>query len=196
MKPERTLIIGIDIDGTVTEPSSIVPLMNESFGKHLRYEDCFAYNLATVYNITEEAFADWLDKNGERLYDEAPVHGTADAVLRNWYHQHRLVYISAREARHRDVTLNWFSRYQIPYHELDLIGSHDKLAAARKWRVDLFLEDRLENALQLSEDLEIPILLFDTPYNQGTLPELVHRVYSWEQVDTLVKSWPIKHILR
>ncbi|MEJ8544018.1 5' nucleotidase, NT5C type [Brevibacillus borstelensis] len=195
MKPERTLTIGIDIDGTVTEPSSIVPLMNESFGKHLRYEDCFVYNLAKVYDISDEAFADWLDKHGERLYDEAPVHGTADSILRSWFGRHRLIYISAREARHRDVTLNWFSRYQIPFHELDLIGSHDKLAAAQKWRVDLFLEDRLENALQLSEALEIPVLLFDTPYNQGTLPELVHRVHSWEQVDALVESLPIKRLL-
>ncbi|EMT52167.1 5' nucleotidase, NT5C type [Brevibacillus borstelensis] len=195
MKPERTLTIGIDIDGTVTEPSSIVPMMNESFGKHLRYEDCFVYNLAEVYGISDEAFVDWLDKHGERLYDEAPVHGTADLILRSWFNRHRLIYISAREARHREVTLNWFSRYRIPFHELDLIGSHDKLAAAQRWHVDLFLEDRLENALQLSEALEIPILLFDTPYNQGTLPELVHRVHSWEQVDALVESLPIKRLL-
>ncbi|QQE75598.1 hypothetical protein KDJ56_06435 [Brevibacillus composti] len=189
MKPETTLRIGIDIDGTVTEPSSIVPMMNESFGKHLRYEDCFAYDLAKVYNITEEAFQDWLSKHGERLYNEAPVHGTADSVLRGWYPHHRLIYISAREARHRDVTLNWFSRYHIPFHEVDLIGSHDKLAAAKKWQVDLFLEDRLENALQLSEELQIPILLFDTPYNQGSLPALIHRVHSWEQVEELVRTF-------
>jgi uncharacterized HAD superfamily protein len=187
MKPEKSLTIGIDIDGTVTEPSSIVPLMNESFGKQLRYEDCIDYNLATVYEISDEVFADWLDKHGERLYDIAPVHGAADRVLRQWYKRHKLVYISAREARHLDVTVNWFSRYQIPYHHMDLIGSHDKLAAARKWQVDLFLEDRLENALQLADALRIPVFLFDTPYNQGALPRLVHRVTSWEQVDELVE---------
>lgn len=187
MKPEKNLTIGIDIDGTVTSPSSIVPLMNESFGKDLRYEDCLEYNLANVYKITDEEFTNWLDQNGERLYDEAPVHGTADLILRDWHQRHKLIYISAREERHLDVTLNWFSRYGIPHHEVDLIGSHDKLAAAEKWRVDLFLEDRLENALQLSGALQIPVFLFDTPYNQGDLPELVHRVTSWDEVQDKVR---------
>lgn len=188
MKSEKVLTIGIDIDGTVTSPSSIVPLMNESFGRNLRYEDCFEYNLANVYNITDEEFAIWLDQYGERLYDEAPVHGTADQILRLWHQKHKLVYISAREYRHLDVTLNWFSRYEIPYHEVDLIGSHDKLSSARKWDVDLFLEDRLENALQLSDALEIPVFLFDTPYNQGTLPERIHRVHTWEEVNSMMQS--------
>jgi uncharacterized HAD superfamily protein len=187
MKPENVLTIGIDIDGTVTSPSSIVPLMNESFGKDLRYEDCLEYNLANVYKITEEEFVAWLDQNGERLYDEAPVHGTADQILRDWHEKYKLVYISAREARHLDVTLNWFSRYQIPYHEIDLVGTHDKLTSAQKWKVDLFLEDRLENALQLSEALQIPVFLFDTPYNQGPLPDLIQRVSSWDEVQEKVK---------
>lgn len=188
MKPEKVLTIGIDIDGTVTSPSSIVPLMNESFGRDLRYEDCYEYNLANVYNITDEEFDKWLDQHGERLYDEAPVHGNADHILRTWHPQFRLVYISAREDRHRDVTINWFSRYNIPFHEVDLVGSHDKLSAAKKWGVDLFLEDRKENALQLSEALQIPVFLFDTPYNQGELPSLVHRVTSWDEVQEKVRQ--------
>ncbi|MED1954503.1 hypothetical protein [Brevibacillus centrosporus] len=187
MKPEKVLTIGIDIDGTVTSPSSIVPLMNESFGKDLRYEDCFEYNLANVYKITDEEFDKWLDENGERLYTEAPVHGNADQILRGWHSHHQLIYISAREARHRAVTLDWFSRYDIPFHEVDLIGSHDKLAAAKRWRVDLFLEDRLENALQLSEALQIPVFLFDTPYNQSELPPLIHRVKTWDEVQKKVQ---------
>jgi len=188
MKTEKVLTFGIDIDGTVTSPSSIVPLMNECFGKDLRYEDCYEYNLANVYNISDAEFNDWLDQYGGRLYDESPVHGNADQILRKWYTQFKLVYISARDARHRDVTLNWFSRFDIPFHEIDLVGSHDKLAAAQKWQVDLFLEDRLENALQLSEALQIPVLLFDTPYNQATLPALVHRVTSWDDVEEKVKE--------
>ena len=195
MKATRIPTIGIDIDGTVTSPSSIVPLMNEYFGKELRYEDCREYNLAKVYQITSEEFAQWLDRYGERLYDEAPVHGTADQVLRDWFWEYNLVYISARETRHLDVTRNWFSRYNIPYHAIDLVGTHDKREAAQKWGVDLFLEDRLENALQLTEELQIPVFLFDTPYNQGNLPKLVHRVASWEEVRAKVRLFFSSQIL-
>jgi uncharacterized HAD superfamily protein len=195
MKPEKSLRIGIDIDGTVTDPGSIVSLMNESFGKNLRYEQCTDYNLAKVYDITEEEFLLWLDQHGERLYDQAPVHGAADQVLRQWHADHRLIYISAREARYMDVTMKWFERFQIPYHDIELIGSHDKVGAAQKWQVDLFLEDRLENALQLSEALTIPVFLFDTPYNQGTLPALVHRVTSWEEVRDKLNRLRLQEIL-
>ncbi|HZG13596.1 MAG TPA: hypothetical protein VE710_01130 [Candidatus Bathyarchaeia archaeon] len=190
MKREKSLTIGIDIDGTVTDPGSIVPLMNEAFGKNLAYTDCREYNLARVYNISDEEFMVWLDEYGPRLYREAPVHGLADEVLQAWHQQqlHQLVYISAREDKHRDVTLKWFERYDIPYHQIELIGSHDKCTAAKKWNVDLFLEDRLENALQLSEELGIPVLLFDTPYNQGELPPLVRRIFSWDEVAAIVKE--------
>ncbi|WP_134686991.1 hypothetical protein [Brevibacillus migulae] len=194
MKREKSLTIGIDIDGTVTDPGSIVPLMNEAFGKNLAYAECREYNLARVYNISDEEFVDWLDEYGPRLYREAPVHGMADMVLQTWHQQqlHQLVYISAREDKHRDVTLQWFERYAIPYHHIELIGSHDKLSAAKRWNVDLFLEDRRENALQLSEELGIPVLLFDTPYNQGELPALVRRIYSWDEVAAIVKEMEMK----
>lgn len=186
MKPERSLTIGIDIDGTVTDPGSIVPLMNETLGRNLRFEDCIEYNLANVYDITDDEFASWLMQYGEKLYTSAPVHGNADEILRGWYSSHRLVYISAREEKHMDVTKDWFNRFDIPYHTIELIGSHDKLAAAAKWKIDLFIEDRLENALQISESLQIPVLLFDTPYNQAELPGLVHRVFSWDEVQAKI----------
>lgn len=189
MKAKNHLTIGIDIDGTVTDPGAIVPLMNEAFGKNLLYTDCTEYNLANVYDITEQQFDDWLDQYGERLYSEAGVHGTADEILREWYaNKHRLVFISAREDKHMDVTKEWFARYDVPYHHIELLGGHDKLAAAQKWQVDLFLEDRLENALQLARALSIPVLLFDTPYNQGELPSLIHRITSWAEVPALVEQ--------
>ncbi|WP_139491334.1 5' nucleotidase, NT5C type [Brevibacillus dissolubilis] len=186
MKHNNSLTIGIDIDGTVTHPASIVPLMNQAFGKNLTLDDCFDYNLALVYNITEAEFLQWLETYGEELYRTAPVHGQADEFLRRWYDTHKLVYISAREEKHMDATQSWFSQYNIPYHEIDLVGTHDKLAAARKWQVDLFLEDRLENAVQLSEELSIPVVLFDTPYNRKPLPKLVHRVQTWPEVHELI----------
>ncbi len=183
MNTQRPLTIGIDIDGTVTCPSSIVPPMNEAFGRDLQLADCYEYNLANVYGISDEEFARWLDEYGERLYSSAPVHELADQFLRQWHGQHRLVYISARDPKHMDVTVEWFNRTHIPFHYIDLIGSHDKLKAATKWQVDLFLEDRLENALQLSDALQIPVFLFDTPYNQGALPPLIHRISSWREID-------------
>ncbi|MGO0062257.1 hypothetical protein ACTID9_19935 [Brevibacillus fluminis] len=186
MKTDRNLTIGIDIDGTVTCPSSLLPHLNQAFGKNLSLADCLEYDLANVYGVSAREMNEWFANNSDRLCRVAPVHGAADLVLREWYQKHRLVYISARHQADWDATLHWFEMREIPHHHIELIGSHDKVAAAKRWNVDMFIEDRLENALQLSEELEIPVFLFDTPYNQATLPKLVHRIYDWRELERLV----------
>lgn len=186
MKSYKNLTIGIDIDGTVTDPGSILPFMNEAFGRNLSLADCVEYNLATVYNIPEEVFDKWLDEQGEQLYRSAILHAHADEILKQWHHSHRLVYISARDEKHLPVTYEWLKRFDIPYHSVHCIGSHDKLSSAKECGVQIFLEDRKENAIQLAEELRIPVFLFDTPYNQGTLPTLVKRIRSWKEGNSLL----------
>ncbi|MGD8192251.1 hypothetical protein ACQCN2_19960 [Brevibacillus ginsengisoli] len=188
MNSYKNLTIGIDIDGTVTDPGSILPFMNEAFGKNLTLADCIEYNLATVYNIPEEVFEKWLDEQGEHLYRCATLHDVADQILKQWHQAHRLVYISARDEKHLPVTYEWLERFEIPYHSVNCIGSHDKLSSAKKWGVDVFLEDRKENAVQLAEELQIPVFLFDTPYNQGTLPSLVKRINTWKEGNILLNQ--------
>lgn len=191
MRQNKNLTIGIDIDGTVTDPGSILPFMNEAFGRNLSLADCLEYDLSNVYGIPSDELNQWFDEQGDILYGSAVLHHMADKVLQQWYQTHRLVYISARDKKHLPITFDWFERFQIPYHDVELIGSHDKISSARKWGIEVFLEDRLENALQISEELHIPVLLFDTPYNQGTLPSLVKRISSWEEGNHLLHDLPI-----
>src|SRR4051794_40540448 len=116
MNTKTSLRIGIDIDGTVTDPGCILPLLNESYGKNFTLVDCYDYNLAKVYGITQKEFTDWLAKHSNKLYAQSRMHGPANDFLQRWYDCHQLIYISARNESHRKATLDWFSRHQIPYH--------------------------------------------------------------------------------
>ena len=49
---------------------------------------------------------------------------------------------------------------------LSLLGSHDKVAKAYEFCCDIFIEDRYENAVQLSSH-GFNVLLIDCYYNQG-----------------------------
>ena len=69
-----------------------------------------------------------------------------------------------------DVTETWFSKQELQYKHIELIGSHDKVATAKKFEVDLFIEDKHDNAVAIAEECKIPVLLFDTPYNQEPIP--------------------------
>jgi uncharacterized protein len=41
----------------------------------------------------------------------------------------------------------------------------------------------------ISEELSIPVLLFNTPYNQKPIPEGVIRVNNWMEADEWVQHW-------
>jgi uncharacterized HAD superfamily protein len=63
------------------------------------------------------------------------------------------------------------------------------VAAAKKFEVDLFLEDKHDNAVAISEECKIPVILFNTPYNQDPVPKRVIRVNNWQEASAWVNQW-------
>ncbi|WP_165981010.1 5' nucleotidase, NT5C type [Macrococcus lamae] len=181
--------LGIDIDGTVTCPTALVPYLQKSFRKDLCYEDITAYDLGVVLNKTPEEMYDWFIANQEEIYINSPIAEGAAPILREWAKQHELYYISARYDYLGDITEQWFTSHDIPFHHIELTGSHDKIEAARRLNVDFFLEDKLDNAIDINQTLNIPVILFDTPYNQSELPNEVYRVKSWQEVNAVLKRY-------
>ena len=41
----------------------------------------------------------------------------------------------------------------------------------------------------IHEECNIPVLLFDTPYNQDPIPKGVIRVNNWNEANKWVKNW-------
>ncbi len=69
-----------------------------------------------------------------------------------------------------------------------MIGSHDKIAVAKKHKVDAFFEDKHDNAVMIAEELNIPVFLFDTPYNQPPVPSNVIRVNNWLEANDWIQK--------
>jgi len=176
MKRQR---LGLDIDGTVTCPSTFIPYLNEAFGKPLTLDDITQYNLAPLYGVTEEEMDGWLEENEAAIYERAPLARYALEVIDSWKDKYELFYISARGRHLYKLTERWFQRHGVHYHHIELIGSHDKVAAVRRYQLAAFFEDKYDNACAIGEECNIPVILFDTPYNQGPLPKNVIRVQNW-----------------
>jgi uncharacterized HAD superfamily protein len=184
----KTFNFGIDIDGTVTCPTTFIPHLNQSFNVNLTIEDIKQYNLAKALNITDEAFAQWLRDNESEIYKNPPLASNAKDILSNWQH-HQLIYISARHSRYETITNNWFTKLGLPYHQIHCTGDHNKIEPVLNNNIDVFFEDNFNNACQISEECQIPVVLFDTPYNKGTLPDLVSRVSGWPEAKLHVDNW-------
>ncbi|GER66912.1 putative nucleotidase YqfW [Weizmannia acidilactici] len=180
---------GIDIDGTVTSPESLVPFINEAFHIHLKYEDLTKYEITDVVDIPPETFNRWFIQSEPAIYEKSPIAEGAKEVLTKWADRFELYFISARASHLLKVTKNWFSRQQLKYHHIELIGTHHKVETAKKYDIDVFLEDKHDNAAAIAEELGIPVLLFDTPYNRDPVPKNVYRVKNWKEADEWIRRW-------
>ncbi|WP_199880624.1 5' nucleotidase, NT5C type [Bacillus massiliglaciei] len=180
---------GIDIDGTVTRPDTFVPYLNKAFQLNLTYEDINQYEFYPFVNVPKEDFRKWFIENEPIIYAESQMAEGAKDILHQWADIADLYFISARDYKLFEVTQKWFTANELNYHQIELIGSHDKIAAAKKYSVDLFLEDKHDNAVAICEECQIPVLLFNTPYNQDPVPEGVIRINSWTEAGLWVKKW-------
>lgn len=183
------LRFGIDIDGTVTCPTSLIPHINEGFQLNITLDDLTEYEITNCLPIPEDTFYQWFIKNEPKMYTESFPADGVQPVLTQWFKQHELYFISARSAHLMDVTKAWFEKYEINYHHIELVGSHNKIAAAKKFEIDLFFEDKHDNAVNISEELNIPVILFDTPYNRKPIPKNVIRVQNWKEAKDWVDQW-------
>jgi uncharacterized protein len=183
---------GIDIDGTVTCPTSLLPFINKGFGLNITLADVKQYDLTKVVNVSEDVFADWFRNNEPIIYEKSPLAKGAEDVLKTWTKNHELFFISARGPHLMENTKMWFNTKGLAYHHIELIGSHDKVATAQKYDVDIFLEDKHDNAVAIHEECDIPVLLFNTPYNQDPIPKGVIRVNDWYEANNWVNKWLLK----
>lgn len=180
---------GIDIDGTVTCPTSLVPHINKAFQLDINLEDLTEYEITNCLDIPKNTFYEWFVQAEPEIYSQSPLAIGAKSVLSKWINKYDLYFISARANTVMDVTEAWFHTHAIDYHHIELIGSHNKVSTAKKHKVDLFFEDKHDNAVAISEELNIPVILFDTPYNRKPSPDKVIRVYNWQEAEDWVENW-------
>jgi uncharacterized HAD superfamily protein len=181
--------LGIDIDGTITDPATFIPHLNQAFQKQLLYEEITQYHLPPLFGVSDHEFMEWFTKNEGNIYSNAQLADAAKEILDELGEAHQLIYISARNQVHHQLTLDWFNQQKLPYHHITLLGSHDKINMARNHAIEIFFEDKLENANDLSEELDIPVMLFNTPYNQGSIHQHVKRVQHWREARHVFNSF-------
>ncbi|WP_071460144.1 hypothetical protein [Bacillus massilinigeriensis] len=186
MKKRR---LGIDIDGTVTCPSSIIPFLNKDFELNITLQDIKEYDLLPLVSVSREEFNKWFMDNEPEIYKTSPLAIGAKYILQKWQEEHELYFISARGHHLLDVTKAWFSTHDLLFSHIELIGSHDKVETVKNFSVELFFEDKHDNAVAIHEQCGIPVILFNTPYNQDPIPEGVVRVNDWFEAKAWVDDW-------
>ncbi|MGO1988220.1 5' nucleotidase, NT5C type, partial [Mammaliicoccus vitulinus] len=128
----------------------------------------------------------WFKTNESHIYQNSPVAEGAKDILNQLKNDYELCYISARHSHLEDITKEWFNMHNIPFDQITLTGSHNKLEVTKKQNIDVFFEDKLDNAEDINHHLNIPVFLFDTPYNQKELQPGIYRIKTWHEVSPLL----------
>lgn len=181
---------GIDIDGTVTCPATLIPHINKQYNVNITLDDVVEYDFLSAFPhpVDRTQFDAWFKENEPSMYAVSELAADAKNILSAWQNRYELYYISARGENVFDITTKWFQEQCVPYDHIELIGSHDKIAAARLHEVDAFFEDKHDNAVMIAEELNIPVILFNTPYNQLAVPSNVIRVNSWLEANDWIQK--------
>lgn len=88
----------------------------------------------------------------------------------------------------KQTSIEWLEKYKMPIDSISLLGSYDKVNKAKELECDIFIENRYENAVQLSE-AGFNIILIDCNYNKGILHDSVVRLKNWYQIEIIVSDY-------
>lgn len=176
------LKIGLDIDGVVADSFSVfLRELNKHYGKDFTKID--NYNMAKLYDVAGDDLSNFFTVNMEYLYTAPkPMEGAVETI-HSWLEAgHEIIFITARRCgAEEEVTLKWFEQNGIPGNKIIFVGGASKTFAVKENGIDIFVEDFMTNALEIAV-LGVPVLLLDSPYNQGKLPKGVTRCYNWQEI--------------
>ncbi len=184
----KSLNLCIDIDGTITEPYYWIPRVNSYFNTNIQEKDAVVYEIHKILGVEADDYIKFYNLYGELLHKEAKARFGVTKMIKKLYEEHKIHFVTAREEKMKHVTLEWLTEHKIPMHSVSLLGSHDKVAKAQELKSDFFIEDRYENAIQLSQ-AGFTVLLIDCNYNRGKLPLNVIRVAGWSQIAKIIENF-------
>lgn len=199
----KHLKIGIDIDNVIADSyPHYINAFNKKFGTSVKYEEVYHfYYLEKNVGIEENLVLEFIESivHSEEFQLQIPPVINALEIIKKWIEQgFSIHYITSRPSDTKKETLKWLKnqRFWVKgvtldlYHETEHNFKHIsrinnfKKDIADKKKLDVFIEDSID----IAKSLEIPVLLFDRPWNQGKLPENVRRVRDWIEIESIVSE--------
>ncbi|TEB04602.1 5' nucleotidase, deoxy (Pyrimidine), cytosolic type C protein (NT5C) [Pelotomaculum schinkii] len=182
--------VGVDIDGVLADSLPLwVKELNDYFKQNKSLQQIQLQDVCRTYGITGEELLGFLHDRGRFLMTSPPPLPGASYYLNQIKKSHDIFIVSARDEKYGRETRDWLHKNSLPFDEILLLGSHDKREACLTNDLNVLIEDTLKISVEVSA-AGVPVLLMDAPYNQGVLPGLVYRTYSWQEIYRTIADEP------
>lgn len=192
------MVIGIDADGVLTDMAGFNFKYGEKFFGHgpvdptgYKTRDIFGESKAREFFFGLRYFYEYCCRLAPRE-NAAEVCRSFDSA------GHELYVITARKfsamksplgSLSRKMFRSWILKNQLPIRDImfcpEVNTPMQKLEYCRSISADIMIEDNSETAFYLAEN-GMKVLLFDAPYNRGTVHENITRVKSWGEISECI----------
>lgn len=188
--------IYVDLDDVISRTTDTYSaIIEQEFGRQVRFEDLTCFDLKVSFKLTDREYHHFFDRihQPDILMNFDPVPGAKEMMARWTDAGHGVDIVTGRPPSARETSLAWLDRQKIAFSKFIMVDKYSRSGddhpgvisktqlMARPY--DLAVEDSLDTALFLAEHMDVPVLLYDRPWNGRpvTHPNII-RVGSWRQI--------------
>ncbi len=191
--------IGVDLDDVLAcFVQDLLTFHNRQYNTRIQLEEVVSYRLQHVWGGTEEDTRNKIIEfyNSPEFDNMGIVPGSKSGV-KSINSKNELFIITARPHYMADKTHAWVKQYfpnkfSEVYMTAQFASDGSKIPKSKVCSdlgVKIMIDDCLDYALDCASPDRL-VLLLDKPWNQTKeLPEGIKRVYSWEDIAAVVKSY-------
>ena len=194
--------IYVDLDDVLCETArTFVDLLRRDYGKEVDFEDIRWFDLSRSFDLDRNELNAFMKTahSPEVLSTMAPVEGALPA-LTSWVEAgYEVEVVTGRPPATFEASQSWLEEAKMPHHGLTYADKYSRqgwvdagppmvpLSELAQGGFCVAIEDSADMARYLSEELEIPVLLIDRPWNRhleqpsGTNGR-IHRCNGWQEI--------------
>lgn len=202
---EKTMnqVIAVDFDDVIFDcNATLVEFHNARYGTTLKVDDVRSWNLEQVWGCTlDEAIRRVNEYLQTDFHDSAPlIAGAHEGLLKLKTLGYSIILVTSRADDVRPQTEAWIKKniaglfsdmYFINHFDASTPKHRSKADVCKEINAGVLIEDAVHHAENVAGS-NIPVLLFDQPWNRTEMGPNIVRVKSWsEVVDWVQKKLPI-----
>lgn len=195
MLERKNITIGIDVDDTISDSIEsflkYAKLYNEE--KKIKFPiDETQWDLDKAFGWSDNNYREFSKKYLKTILNEAkPKKDVVNVIKKLKNEGYKIIIITARSEEEVNnpyaITKAWLKTNNICFDKL-IVNSKKKAVDCLKNNVEIFIDDRLENCIDVYEKLHIPVFLFDSVYNKYDSYQNIERIYSWDEAYSKIKN--------
>ena len=181
--------IGIDIDDTICDTmKDIIPKICEYYNlDRLEFENNLTKDNTIISKLAY--YKEFAKKYYPEVIPNLKVYEDAKKIIKKLKQNNKIIFITARNTLGKEwsykVSYDFLTKNDIPLDKL-VVGALSKKEICERENINVFIDNSINNCLDVLKCNNVDVLLYDTKYNKYC--NNLQRVRSWQEIDDFITS--------